>query len=117
MKKKMKKILSIIIFLFLTTACATTRTISQPIMADMKLLDQEKEVSHVTAVNALHLRDFPEEYGGDVIATMPNGAEFVVRSCLTTTSGTVWAYGEYVMPEGSMYGWAAARYISGGCDG
>lgn len=114
----MKKITIAIMFLVFSVACITADVISHPVTARMKTASYDTIKSdRVVADEALHLRDFPEEYGGGVIATMPNGSEFVVRSCLTTTSGTVWAYGEYVMPEGSMYGWAAARYISGGCDG
>lgn len=114
----MKKFVIVALVLILSTACISVGTLAQPVTASLNVASYEAvQISRIIADEALHLRDFPEEYGGDVIATMPNGAEFVVRSCLTTTSGTVWAYGEYVVPEGSMYGWSAARYISGGCDG
>lgn len=112
----MKKILSILISLFLTTACITTRAISQPAMTDMQASNQEKEVSQVIAVNAVYLRDMPEEYGGMVIGSMPRGSQFVVKTCLTVYTGTKWAYGDYVTDDGIIHGWAAYRYISGGCD-
>lgn len=114
----MKIKIFIIATLLLSTACISVGTLAQPVTASLNVASYESvQSSHITADEALHLRDFPEEYGGKVVTIMPNGATFIVRSCLTTTSGTVWAYGEYVTPEGSMYGWAAARYISGGCDG
>lgn len=73
-------------------------------------------IGTVTA-DDLYLRDAPEEFGGKVVTSMPNGSNFVVTGCaVVTSSGTSWAYGFYADPDGTVWiGWAASRYIDGAC--
>lgn len=70
----------------------------------------------VIAERALRLRSYPEGFGGREINIMPNGSEFHVYYC-QDFSGTLWAFGSYVDAIGKTWvGYAAARYLSGGCD-
>lgn len=79
--------------------------------------DSEVDVTGTVTADELYLRDAPEELGGSVITSIPNGSGFDVTGCvIVTSSGTSWAYGSYTDPDGIVWiGWAASRYISGVC--